>query len=151
MDINNKICKKIYRRHLHASFRSFTDELSGKLSRYGINNRICLRIACLRLKYAIDLFYENREVCINDIFPSGMSYQRAVNIYNAYIRHYRTGYDDFYYRTVSSLADGTQLEKELVRHLWRVQKPDEFDMYEKKCIIIDYRGNRIIGGHLTYY
>ena len=142
---------KIYRRQLHASFRLFTDELSEKLSRYGINNRICLRIARLRLKYAIDLFYENREVCITDIFPLGMSNQRAVNIYNAYIRHYRTEYDDFYYRTVNSVANGVQLEKEMVRHLWRVQKPNEFDIYEKKCIIIDYRGNRIIGGHLTNY
>ena len=144
MDINNKM----YRRQLHASFRDFTDELSEKLSRYGIKEHICLRIARLRLLYAIDLLYEDRKVCITKIFPLGMSNQRAVNIYNSYIRHYRTGYDDFYHRSVKCLADGIHLDKEIVRHLWKVQMPDEYDRYEKQCIIIDYRGNRILGGHL---
>lgn len=146
-----KINKKILRRQLCQSYQSFADDLHQKLERYGVEYHICERITRLRMLYAIDLINNDRIVYINDIFPADINRQRAVDIYNSYIRHYRTGYDVFYSETVSCLADGVRLEKNEVRHLWRIQKSDEFDRYEKQCIIIDERGNRIVGGHLTNY
>ena len=146
-----KINKKILRRQLCQSYQSFADDLHQKLERYGVEYHICERITRLRMLYAIDLINNDRIVYINDIFPADINRQRAVDIYNSYIRHYRTGYDVFYSETVSCLADGVRLEKNEVRHLKKIKKSDEFDRYEKQCIIIDERGNRIVGGHLTNY
>ncbi len=147
MEIN----KKILRRQLCQFYKSFADDLHQKLNRYDVEYHICQRIARLRMLYAIDLLNNDRMVYINDIFPADINTPRAVDIYNSYIRHYRTGYDVFYSATVRSLADGVRLGKNDVRHLWRIQKTEEFDRYEKLCIIIDKHRNRIIGGHLTNY
>lgn len=129
-----KISKKILRCQLCQSYKSFADDLHQKLERYGVEYHICERNTRLRMLYAIDLINNDRIVYINDIFPADINRQRAVDIYNSYIRHYRTGYDVFYSETVSCLADGVRLEKNEVRHLWRIQKSDEFDRYESSVL-----------------
>ena len=58
-----KISKKILRRQLCQSYKSFADDLHQKLERYGVEYHICERITRLRMLYAINHYHFRMKGC----------------------------------------------------------------------------------------
>ena len=135
----------VYIRSICREVDNWGETLHTYLKKYGVREKLCRRIARSRAMCAIDHVEKGLDYAA---FGEIKGTEHAVRIYNAFIRHEKTGYDDFCEEVNVQL--GFSLDSITMKKLWRLQRPEEFEEYEKKCIFLSKNLKRDYDGHFTF-
>jgi len=133
--------KVLYFRTIRRIKSTWIETLYSYLSRYGVTSSRCKMIALFKMDDALDCYDEGKHLEISKVFPEIKSICHAVAIYNAYVRHHMTNYDDFgeYVRSFTK----EKMPKEDFRKLWEMRFPEEYYKYQSNCIHIDSHFKRV--------
>lgn len=151
IEVGMKLSEKaIYRRILIIAKYVWVNRMYEKLSAYGISRLQCEFVGLNKINKAMDDMMDykmNSSFKIEKYFPTVKNINHAANIYNAFLRHCRSNYDDFCHEVDKVTGNVRSFSKTEIRILWRKQCPQEFAEYEKKCLILDNIGRRDYSGH----
>jgi len=101
------------------------------LCQYGISETKCLIIAKFRAHYYRLLISKGVKCNFFSMFPHLFDVETAVRIYNAYLRHVYTDYDD-----VCESLEGRVDDRAIRYSIWSEKDPDDYAWYINKCIRI---------------
>ena len=142
----NREFRKFFRVSIKRNIDQWSENLHCYLKKYGISKCRCKQIALSRAYFAI---YRQDGKLIN-VFDDIKGTEHAVRLYNAYIRHEYTNYDEFCEKVSSCMCEVTQMDKNEVKKMWRMQYPKEFETYERQCIFIDEKFKRVYNQHFVF-
>ncbi len=120
---------KLYLKSVVTNHRLWAEELYCYLKDFGVREKLCRRIARSKAMFALDRLAQKRI----DIFSHIQSVEHAFALYCAYIRHEKTSYDEFCAEVSKYLCEGP-LDKDILRTLWKLQRPDDYEIYKNKCV-----------------
>lgn len=139
----------LFRRILAIVQGIWAERLFEYLNKYGVSLRECKLVALNQYYWGVEKLNEegyDPSLNVGYFFNDIRDNSHAINIYNAYIRHCLSSYDNFCREIENEIGKETLTGKEM-KILWSIRCREEYRECEKKCIILDKYGNRIVGGH----
>ncbi len=119
---------KLFLKSISVNYMIWSEELYFYLKDFGVREKLCRRIARSRAMFAVGKL-EHKRI---DVFGHIQGIEHAFALYCAYIRHEKTRYDDFCAEVSKELCEGP-LEKDVLRSLWKMRCPTDYELYKNKC------------------